>query len=531
MIKRKKIKTDNEYLILSHMIMNKDILSCSFNRYKSKELKTKHFSEMYRYIFRWLIRYYAQYHNAPKKTISEIFKRKSKKLSPDVKEMISEYLIRLSDEYEKFQDKGIDPVFIQEEIIPDFIREKEILIKIDNAQNQLEAGEYEEAENIISSYQKINREETDKNLGTITPYSNEDILIGMGSKEANTELYRFDGDLNYLIGPLCKSWLVAVTGIEKSGKSYILQEIAYNAALFQKRKVLTINLELGANLVRNRMWRRLTHTSNEKEILISSVLDCDNNQKGCCQVREKQLNRKPLFRSNGEIVSFSKRTNWKICNRCINSYSRKKTRTRQFIPVPWFEQNVTEKISQKIIEEAVKKNRFRMLSNLRVKCFPRYSINFDESYDYILRYIDKTKWVPEIIIFDYLDILAPEGKLETRHDIDMKWKKASKLAGELNCLVITADQATKASRTQYALDQMSTSESKTKDSHLDIRIALNQTDDEKELDIARISVLFHRHAKFNIKSEILLTQRLATAEPIRDNSYLYGRGNKYSVIQ
>ncbi len=530
MIRRKKIKADNEYLILSHMVMNKNVLSCAFSRYKAKELKTKHFSEMYRYVFRWLIRFYAQYHNAPKKTISEIFKRKSKKLSPGIKEMVSEYLIRLSEEYENFQDKGIDPVFIQEEVIPDFIREKEILIKIENAQNQLDAGEYQEAEEIISSYRKINKEETDKNLGTIIPYTNKDILIGMESQGVNEELYQFDGHLNYLIGPLCKSWLVAITGIEKSGKSYILQEIAYNAALFQKRKVLTINLELGANLVRNRMWRRLTQTSNEKETLISSVLDCDNNQKGCCQVRKKQLNKKPLFRSTGEIVSFSKRTDWKICNKCVGLSSKGKARMKQFIPAPWFERERIQKITQENIEEAIGKNKFNNLSNLRVKCFPRYSINFDESYDYILRYIDKTHWVPEIIIFDYLDILAPEGNLETRHDIDMKWKKASKLAGELKCLVITADQATKASRTQYALDQMSTSESKTKDSHLDVRIALNQTDDEKELDIARISVLFHRHAKFNVKSEVLLTQRLATAEPIRDNSYLYGRGNKYSVM-
>ena len=170
------------------------------------------------------------------------------------------------------------------------------------------------------------------------------------------------------------------------------------------------------------------------------------------------------------------------------------------------------------------------LSDFRVKCFPRYSVTFDEARTWIMRYMDKSKWYPDIIMFDYLDILAPEqGNLQERIDVDRKWKKGSKLAGELNCLVLNADQATKASRTQYALDQMSTSESKTKDSHLDVRIAINQTDSEKALGIIRTSVLFHRHASFNIKREVLVTQRLATGESMMDNAFLFDRGKKYRV--
>ena len=119
--------------------------------------------------------------------------------------------------------------------------------------------------------------------------------------------------------------------------------------------------------------------------------------------------------------------------------------------------------------------------------------------------------------------------LQERIDVDRKWKKASRMTGEMNCLVVTADQATKTSRTQYVLDQMSTSESKTKDGHLDVRVAINQTDDEKELGIARMGVLFHRHIMFSLKQEILVTQRLATAEPMRDNTKLFYRGKKYRV--
>lgn len=160
------------------------------------------------------------------------------------------------------------------------------------------------------------------------------------------------------------------------------------------------------------------------------------------------------------------------------------------------------------------------MANFRVKCFPRYSVNFDEVRAFIFRYIEKFKWNPDILIIDYVDILAQQDP-DTRMDVDKKWKKASQIAGELNCLVINADQAVKAARTQYMLDKNSTSESKTKDAHLDVRIALNQTDEEKEVGVARINVLFHRHKDFNGRDEIMILQRIATSEPILDNVRIF----------
>jgi len=138
--------------------------------------------------------------------------------------------------------------------------------------------------------------------------------------------------------------------------------------------------------------------------------------------------------------------------------------------------------------------------------------------------------MPDIIILDYVDIMADQHN-EKRIDIDTRWKKASQLAGELDVLVLNADQATKAGRNAYILDQMSTSESKTKDAHLDVRIALNKTDDEKDLGIARLNVLFHRHMEFAVKNEILITQRLETSQPILDNIRLYEREKTYYVVK
>jgi len=536
MIRREKVESDSEFIIISYMIMDKEVLSSSFRRYKSGELKTRHFTKDFQRIFRWLIRYYSKHKKPPKKTIQNLYEKYKKNINKDTQEIIEEYLEKVADEYVNYQEENIDSEFVKKEILPDFMRERELSERIEKAQINLDTGKYDEAEKVISTYVKVNDEEEEKDLGIIVPYTKKDVKKELSEKNQEKDIvYRFGGDLGRLIGPLQKSWLVAITGIEKSGKSFVLQEIGYDAALYQNQKVLHISLELSKTLSRNRAWRRISITGNKKiPRFIYPIFDCENNQFGNCEKRKRMKNEKPLFRSSEEIVSYFERRNWKICQKCRFDKTIRKNaaKRKRFIPTIWFDKIRVKKVTKKRVIKSIYENRMMRLSNYRVKCFPRYSITFDEVYEYILRYIDKTGWKPTMIMFDYLDILDKEpGNLQERIDVDRKWKKGSKLAGELNCLVINADQATKASRTQYALDQMSTSESKTKDSHLDVRIALNKTDDESDLGIARMGVIFHRHEEFNVKREVLVTQRLTTSQPILDNVRIFNRGKKYRVTK
>jgi len=531
MITREVVNPENEYIVLGAMITNNDVLSAAYNRYKTGTLKTKHFTESYRHVFRWLIRYYAAHRKAPNRTIQKIYDRRKHSLNAETQELVEEYLDALAEEW----DAETDTDFVRKEILPDFIRERELTQRIDKAQAQITLGKYEEAEQIVSSYSVVGTEDEDEEMGAIIPYTPEDVEDGMTRDMQSRNAFNFHGDLNSLIGPLHTSWLVAITGVEKSGKSYVLQEIAYEAALYQKKKVLIINLELSKPIARNRLWRRISHTTNPRyagEKIILPVLDCENNQFGTCQVLKRLKNKVNLFRSSDEIVSYYRRRNWVICNHCRENVKKRKNaaKTKRFVPAIWFKEDVLKKMSEMRIKRAIKGKNMNRLSNLRVKCFPRFSVTFDQTYEFILRYIERKKWTPDIIVYDYLDILANETGLEGRFDIDSKWKKGSKLAGELDCLVLTADQSTKAGRTQYSLDQMSTSESKTKDSHLDARIAINQTDTDRALNLARFNVLFHRHEAFNPRAEVLVTQRLATAQPILDNAYLFDKAKNFRVI-
>lgn len=535
MITREVINPENEYTLLGAMVMDTEVMSSAYNRYKAGSLKTKHFTGSFRPIFRWLVSYYSDHRKAPKTTIQKIFETRKYSLNTETRELVEDYLDRLAEEYSE-HGMETDPDFVRKELLLDFIREKEIIDRIDKAQQRLDSGRFEDAERIISTYPLITADEEDDELGTIIPYTLEDVEEGMEWENQLQEAFRFTGDLHRMVGPMFKTWLVAVTGIEKSGKSYVLQEIAYNAALYQKKKVLVINLELSKPIVRNRLWRRISRSANKRYAgkVVMPILDCENNQHHTCKVRSRHRNKKGLFRSPDEVVSFYKmRKRWNICTKCRedSSIRANAARTKKFIPALWFKQQHIREITEQSIKRAIRKKRLNRVSNLRIKCFPRFSITFDEARDYIMRYCDRKKWHPDIIIFDYLDILGTEpGTSEGRIDIDRKWKKASGLAGELDTLVFTADQSTKIGRTQYALDQMSTSESKTKDSHLDVRLAINQGSDEKDLGLARFNVVFHRHEMFNVMREVLVTQRLATADPIVDNTFFIDRAKKFRII-
>jgi replicative DNA helicase len=540
LISRQVYKPDREFQLVGGMIMNNDCLAAAYHRYSSGELKRKHFTRYFQPVFTWLIQYYSRHEGAPGTTIQKIFETRGGSLPSETRELVEEYLDNLAEDY---RESETEPDYIRNEILPDFIRERAITLKVDNIQALLDREEYGKAEELLLEYESVAEEEQDEQLGTLLPFTEEDVEIGMDDKVKEQIAYRFKGDLDRLVGPLCKTWLVAVTGIEKSGKSYVMNEIGYDAALNQGQKVLVINIELSEQLARQRNYRRISLTGSKQAVgkngryLVSPVIDCENNQYHTCQVLKKMLNKTPLFRSPDEEVDFGDRKKWRTCTKCRDDPSIRKNarKTKRFLPAIWFERSKKKirKTTEQRVMKGLKNNRMRRLKNFRMRCFPRFSVTFDEVEQYIKRYSEKHDWHPDIVIFDYLDILAPErGAREYRHDIDAKWKKAAGLASRLNCLVITADQATKAGRTQYQLDQMSTSESKTKDSHLDIRIAINQTDEEKRLEITRASVLFHRHEPFSVRREVLITQRLATSQPLLDYVFVNsGPKKKYRVTK
>jgi hypothetical protein len=540
MIEQQPAETNLELKLLAYMVMSEDVIDAASRRYRAGELKSNYFTQYNKRIFHWLIRYYEKLKKPPKHGIKDIWDAKKKSLPSHVQELMEFTLENLADLYAAFEEDGSDPKDVSFFDLPNFIRQSEISIIVEKAQNHISKGELDRAAELFEQFHDVKPDELeDEDMGVIMPATKKDLIESNKKVESKENIaYEFDDPaIAKLFGPLRKSWLVAVTGTEKSGKSFFMDEIAYDAVFYQGKKVLKVNLELSEELQRRRVQRRITSTCDEDDegFIVYPVLDCENNQYGTCQVKSKQRKMKKrgaLFEFKEQVIGYANNKSWTTCTECLNNPKIRANAhsTKRFIPCLWFDRSKVKAFNGQLMVRALKQFRPATQENLRIKSFPRFSKTFDEVRTFIFRYIERQKWQPDIIILDYVDITAQVDK-DIRIDTDTKWKQASQLAGELNVLVINADQANKASRVQYQLDQLSTTESKTKDAHLDIRIALNRTETEMEQGITRLGVLFHRHKSFSINHEVLITQRLETSQALLEAARIFEREKKYPVCK
>jgi hypothetical protein len=124
-------------------------------------------------------------------------------------------------------------------------------------------------------------------------------------------------------------------------------------------------------------------------------------------------------------------------------------------------------------------------------------------------------FVPDVIVVDYADNLAPESrKEEFRHQQNQTWKMLRGLSLERHCLVVTATQASAASYDTVSLSMKHFSEDKRKFAHVTGMFGLNQTAAEKRAGLMRINTIVMRESEFHVDEEVHVAQSLKTGQPM-----------------
>jgi replicative DNA helicase len=123
-------------------------------------------------------------------------------------------------------------------------------------------------------------------------------------------------------------------------------------------------------------------------------------------------------------------------------------------------------------------------------------------------------WIPDVIVVDYADILAPETKgYEFRNQVNETWKALRRLSQEKHCLVLTATQADADSYDKRTQTMKNFSEDKRKIAHVTGLIGLNQDNDEKKAGIMRLNWLALREGEFNPVRCVHVGQALNIGRP------------------
>jgi len=527
-LKREVVSSNAEKKFITGLIMSTKFCQDVKSIYKEEYLELEYAKR----VAKWAFDYFKKYKESPKTNIQSIYDSEKENLKEDESEIIESFLDGIS---EQFSQEGLNEIYLLDQT-KEYFRKRSLDILFTKGQMFVSAGKIKKAKKLLLGYREVSKVISDR----FNPFDIDQIR-NYSLEQRENRLFKFLGATGDLFGWFERDWLVAVSSPEKRGKSFWLEEFAFQA-ITNRLKVVLFSLEIGAAKLKERIYKRLTGLSTDEESgffesknkIIFPVFDCWKNQEGSCKKEERQKeNKKALF----EKVPLNSRNNesyqkkpvfvpgmrYRPCTICRdNSKNIMIARKKGYIPSYWFSWQEKQMMKIKDIENKAKAFVSMYGDNFRIKTFPAFSAN-SEDINMELDDLEYTEgFVPDVILDDYLDIHAGEqGGAIDRGGIDTIWKNAKNIAATRHCLYVTADQSTKKARDKKRLTQIDTSEDKRKDAHLDMRIGINQLEDEKKDMVMRLNVLFHRHMGFNTKREVLVLQQLGIGQPMLDSEWLF----------
>ena len=460
----------------------------------------------------WCMDYFDQYHKAPNKDIQSIYNAKLKGgLSQEEAEWIEGVLDNLSKEYER--DNFNTPYLIDQ--TKKYFQERSLWDHIDTIKGALENNELIEAEKEAYSYSSILKE----NQSAIDPFSKEAVsIVKKAFKEREKPLIKFPKALGDFWGSeFVRGAFVAILGMEKKGKTFVLIEIAIRAI---KSKCNVVFFQAG-DMTEEQQIRRLgvylTKRSDQPRYckgMFLPTIDCLYNQIDTCNEEMRECDFgifKPEDDVKGaglEILSNLYRENkdYVACHNCDKISGVPWLKWREEVPVlKWTE-------AYRAFREFQKKHNARF----KLSTHANETLRISEIKSLLRIWEKEEGFVPDLIIIDYADIMAPDPdctRLEFRNQTNKIWQRLRNLSQEQKCLVVTATQAAASSYDHNLLRLSDFSEDKRKFAHVTAMYGLNQTSEEKKIGIMRLNEMVVRDADFDSKQTIKVLQRLQIGRP------------------
>lgn len=456
MIQRKKIDTSAEKNIITGMI-----ISTEFIRGIESILKIHLLQLPYsKVVARWCLDYFKAYGTAPMEEIQSLFSAYSSErlAEPEMVESIELFLSELSSRYEL---TGIDfntPYML--DLSEKYLKECSLRELSQTITGVLASGDVGKAESAVLEYDRIVRPTSDgvDVLG--------DLEAARAALNEETDvLFRMPGALGSLLMDFCRDDFVAVAAPPKRGKTWWLEEIGLRG-LYARRKVWFVSLEMTQNQMLRRIYQSLTATL--KPTIASQTISI------------------PYFDPTGTV-----------------KYREKAKHPLSIDDV--------KKVQTKLLKY-VKQGKF-MLSS-----FPSGGIKASGLVEQLNIMEKASGFVPDIIIVDYADLLAPEFKEDRRNQIDATWKTLRGIAQSRHVLMVTATHSSRATL-KRDLDSDDITEDIRKINHVSCMFALNQRPDDKKAGIMRVKVLASRHEDFIETSEVVVLQQLSIGKPYIDSRW------------
>lgn len=507
-LSHRRINSDTERTILTGLIVSDRVCEDLFHIIRPEYFQVDYAAD----VFKWISSFYSLHGEAPGKHIRDIFEGEKKKLDVDKAATIERFLADLSADYE--EQSSFNEGFLVDQAIL-YIKERALLLHAKNVESLTGAGRLDQAEVQIANFKKVTR----LTSSWVNPLSPEEVNAAMDIER--DVMFSFPGKLGRLAGPFERGFFIAFLGPIKRTKTWWLQELAITGLLYGF-KVVFISLEMHRYRVERRIYKRIMSAVKYGGTIAYPCFDCLNNQDGTC-MREERENKITLLSEDGELPTLkdfyktmkSGRDKYRPCTYC------REQGLESYIPATWFEGHKRPGFDLDGARKAVRGfgNTYGS-DSFRLKSYPRFSANIaDVKRDLdILRYSDN--FIPDLIVVDYADILAPETQLSEKRDmVDDTWMTLARLASENYCMVVTASQSNKASWDKKTVRGKDVSEDYRKMAHVDMMFSLNQTPQEKRRKIMRVGLVAHRDRDFDEFNQVMVLQQLDAGQPFIDSEW------------
>ncbi len=497
-----------ERRIITGLIVSTDYIQQVYSFWNPKLLATP----TSRLITSWCIEYFDQYRKAPGRDIEGIYTQKCKEgLQQDKAEWIEDILEGLSEEYER--DK-FNVEYLADETRK-YFQERHLKTFSDGIRNELDAGNIIEAEEIAIAYTSVSKE----TQSAIDPFVSA-TRFKEAFKEREKPLIEFptvklgwNALGEFWNQELVRGGFVALMGPEKRGKTFMLMELALQAVKSGCNVVFFQAGDMTEAQQLRRLGIYLAMKSDQARYcrpMYVPVADCKHNQLNNCNRPERQCD----FGIGGEISDYDdlvsayvEHKDYKPCRDC-SAYEGS----------VWFEEKSgTNPVTWK---EAYKKAiafKRRHSTHFKLSTYPNETLTISEIKALLNIWERQENFVPDVIVVDYADILAPDpdfSRLDFRNQNNKIWQRLRSLSQERHCLVITATQASASAykKKGKVLRMSDFSEDKRKYAHVTAMYGLNQTIEQKKIGIMRINEIVVRDADFG-KADVKVLQRLQMGRP------------------
>lgn len=467
-----------------------------------------------RILANWCLEHYKQYHKAPEQDIQGIYTAKLKKGLPEDKaEWIEDILSGLSDEHEHSQFNA-DYLLDQTK---EYFQERQLRNLADEIQGELDAGNVIEAEQVATEYISINNKEESGFASSIEPFTSASRpIVKRAFAERANPLFKFPFALGEFWNfEMTRGGFVALEGVEKSGKTFWLMEIALRAV----RAGCNVVFFQAGDMTENQQIRRLgiylAEKSDQerycKQLFIPRV-DCKLHQLDECDkdVREDD--------SGMELASLDGLTYESLVGKTIEYPDHSPcTNCRKHIGAVWLKPKApVHPLNWKEAYILFIEFQKRYKARFRLSSYPNETLTISTMKSLLSIWERREAFVPDVIVIDYADILAPDSdikRVDIRDQTNRIWQRLRSLSQERHCLVVTATQAAASGYDRTTLRRQDFSEDKRKLAHVTAMYGLNQTDEEAKIGIIRINEIDVRESAVDRRKPVTVLQRLEMGRP------------------